>query len=608
MRAAANGGGFDHEGFTPTGPPAPDAREFLVLNDAPVGEGDNPDLLESSQMARGLADLILASRTAAPFTLAVDADWGMGKSSLLRGLSTTLAAEPAVSTVWFNAWTSGSASALEGLIKSVLAGLDRNVVRRAVRALSRRTALIGLVRATLLVIASFFGLRHVLDEIWRAFALDAASRNQIKGVLSDALAAWVRHGGSGPDRRLLVVFIDDLDRCAGERIIEICEAIKLYLDVPGVVFVLACDQSVLWRAVRDSVGVAEPEGALEYLEKIIQISYRIPAPSTALALRLVDGYVRQSRTDRLFDDSMKSVIIQRSGRNPRRIKRLINSFVLEYHLNRAWDEIGVENLVKLIMVQQFYPGFYRILVDPRGDDPIRDFLTYQEVRSAVRQGATTDPDKVRDLFVRKGIRPPTGELTEERLRELENELPVEFSTLVADRDFVALLRSFAGPVNSDQLRRLLRKPLSPGLDDAYDRLRDPESDSFRGARVLWLDDRPETNRILAEYLRSRGAQVVQVTDRTGALEALAIGRPTVLLSDFTRHGDVNAGIDDLEYLRTRELYDGPVIFASGQGTPDRQRRAEELGALGPTNDRGELIHLLSLIVEGNIDVALRGVR
>jgi len=44
----------------------------------------------------------------------------MGKSSLMRHLEATLAAEPAVSTVWFNAWTSGQASALEGLIKSVL--------------------------------------------------------------------------------------------------------------------------------------------------------------------------------------------------------------------------------------------------------------------------------------------------------------------------------------------------------------------------------------------------------------------------------------------------------------------------------------------------------
>ena len=33
------------------------------------------------------------------------------------------------------------------------------------------------------------------------------------------------------------------------------------------------------------------------------------------------------------------------------------------------------------MLQNFYLSFYRILIDPRGDDPVRDFLVYQDFRS-----------------------------------------------------------------------------------------------------------------------------------------------------------------------------------------------------------------------------------
>ena len=96
---------------------------------------------------------------------------------------------------------------------------------------------------------------------------------------------------------------------------------------------------------------------------------------------------------------------ERSGRNPRRIKRLINSFVLEYHLNHAWHEIGVENLVKVIMLQNFYLSFYRILIDPRGDDPVRDFLAYQDFRSNIKQHSDEwKPEKWRDLFVVIGHR------------------------------------------------------------------------------------------------------------------------------------------------------------------------------------------------------------
>jgi CheY-like chemotaxis protein len=588
---------------------------FVVLNDAPVGDGNEGDLLDATQVARGLADLIVASRDAAPFTLAIDAAWGMGKSSMMRRLESTLADEAGVSVVWFNAWTSGQASALEGLIKSVLLRFDRNIIRRAVRSMTQRAHLLGLVRATVLVAGSFFGLGKVVDEIWQRLALDAQSRNQIKGVMKDAFHAWIERGGNGGNRRLLAVFIDDLDRCPSERIIEVCEAIKLYLDVPGVVFVLACDQSALWRAVRDSAGIGEAADAVEYLEKILQINYRIPVPSPARALHLVDGYLAMSGTSQLFDESMKGMIIERSGRNPRRIKRLINSFVLEYHLNRAWSEIGLENLVKVIMLQHFYPGFYRVLTDPRDEDPMSDFLAYQRLRVTIKQG-DAEATGWHSLFIKKGIRPPKDETPPERwvdyLAELEHELPAEFPTLATDRDFVALIESFDHSLGSEQLRRLLRRsPLTSIAPPDYSMVLEAQSEQRRmltpprnesilnarlaGLRILWIDDNPASNTRLLEYLVRHGAVVVTATDRKSALSEITLAKPDVVLSDFTRDGDVNAGLDDLEYLRQQGVYDGPVIFCSGQGTPHRQQRAGELGALGPTNDENQMIAWLSAI-------------
>lgn len=97
-----------------------------------------------------------------PFTVAVDAAWGMGKSSLMHQLEARLSDEPDTSVVWFNAWTSGPTSALEGLIKSVLLRFDRNLIRRALRSMSRRAHLFGVLRTVGLVVATFFGLGTVL--------------------------------------------------------------------------------------------------------------------------------------------------------------------------------------------------------------------------------------------------------------------------------------------------------------------------------------------------------------------------------------------------------------------------------------------------------------
>ena len=630
-----------------------------MLNDAPLGDGADEDLLKITQVARSLADLIVASRNTAPFTLAVDAAWGMGKSSLLHRLDVTLAAEAGISTVWFNAWTSGRASALEGLIKSVLLRFDRNVIRRALRSMSKRAHLLGALRGLALVAASFFGLGRVVDEMWQRMSLDAQARNQIKGVLRDAFGAWLAKGGEAGGR-LLVVFVDDLDRCAGERVVEVCEAIKLYLDVPGIVFVLACDQSALWRAVQNSSGVGDPAAAVEYLEKIVQISYRIPAPSPDQALQLVDGYLYRSGTSGLFDKPLKDLIIERSGRNPRRIKRLINSFVLEYHLNRTWDAIGLENLVKVIMLQHFYPAFYRLLSNPRHLGLIPEFLAYRDFRKEVKEvkegGAVTASDWAA-LFGSKGLRPPQGRPDE--LHDLERQLPAEFPALVDDRDFVALLESF-GPTTESVMEQLQRRPLAvtqvpddhaatgflaslqsipehvdvpvtpdnlaitadgrlvavqrpdrvAGLRESFPLLAnrrsarvrlpvgEPIRPVLRDLRVLWVDDQPANNRDLAGYLVECGVRVDIARGWTEARDALVRRRPDALLSDFRRGTDDNAGIDDLASFR-REGYDGPVLFFSGKvPSLDLQSRIQELQAEGPTNDENEVVRWLEQLVAG----------
>jgi CheY-like chemotaxis protein len=181
-------------------------------------------------------------------------------------------------------------------------------------------------------------------------------------------------------------------------------------------------------------------------------------------------------------------------------------------------------------------------------------------------------------------------------------LPVDFPELAADRDFVSLLLSLTGSANSEQVRLLLRRrPLTrvPKATLAeQDVVLGEDVDGYRGMRVLWIDDHPDGNWEWMHYLTERGAQVTAATDLSSALEALPRVRPTVLLSDIARGDDLTAGLTDLEYLRSNDIYRGPVIFFVGQVTPSRLRRAEELGATGVTENFGDVLRwLLSIATE-----------
>ena len=91
---------------------------------------------------------------------------------------------------------------------------------------------------------------------------------------------------TGIDR--VVVFIDDLDRCLPTTIMATLEAIRLFVFVPKMAFVIAANERLVRRAVRQhfpDLVEAAPEVAAnypsadvgrEYLEKLIQVPVHVP--------------------------------------------------------------------------------------------------------------------------------------------------------------------------------------------------------------------------------------------------------------------------------------------------------------------------------------------
>ncbi len=89
----------------------------------------------------------------------------------------------------------------------------------------------------------------------------------------------------GPAR--VVLYIDDLDRCPPNRVVEVLEAVQLLLKTPLFVVVLAIDDRYIARALEKAYqGILKRGGkpsGIDYMEKIIQVSYRMrPIPKSAI--------------------------------------------------------------------------------------------------------------------------------------------------------------------------------------------------------------------------------------------------------------------------------------------------------------------------------------
>lgn len=99
----------------------------------------------------------------------------------------------------------------------------------------------------------------------------------------------------------LVVFIDDLDRCSPESVVEVLESLRLFLSENGVVTVLGLDEEFVSLAIADRYShVAgrdeSPQTRLQfgrsYLEKLIQLPVYIQDPSDSELLPLALEMVR----------------------------------------------------------------------------------------------------------------------------------------------------------------------------------------------------------------------------------------------------------------------------------------------------------------------------
>ncbi|HWB79447.1 MAG TPA: P-loop NTPase fold protein [Nannocystaceae bacterium] len=111
------------------------------------------------------------------------------------------------------------------------------------------------------------GVQADLLELSRALASREIDNDRLRSLFP-----------RGPAR--VALFIDDLDRCPPDRVVEVLEATQLLLKTRLFVVVLALDVRYVSRALeRVYQGVLSRLGApsgLDYIEKIIQIPYRVP--------------------------------------------------------------------------------------------------------------------------------------------------------------------------------------------------------------------------------------------------------------------------------------------------------------------------------------------
>lgn len=268
---------------------------------------DNPTTLDLLGFG-GVVDAVVNVLDAGgldPVTIGIQSGWGGGKSTLLRLVEERLKGQERLLVVTVDPWEFEDSQDVRGtLIALVLNALQERVeaetdedstdrVQAIVSKLNdlRRRIAWGRVAKVLITSVATQGL--ALPALIDALTPAPPSGKDEKGDEKPQSMAGFREDFAALMQSDLgitkvVVLVDDLDRCLPGSAVATLEAIKLFLSVKKMAFVLAADEALVRASINSHLGgLAQGEFANRYTEKIVQIPMSLPR----LSQRDAEAYV-----------------------------------------------------------------------------------------------------------------------------------------------------------------------------------------------------------------------------------------------------------------------------------------------------------------------------
>lgn len=326
----------------------------MISPDLPITKFED-DTLNRGSFAQSLAQVLQQYSLSCSFSIGLYGAWGSGKTSLLNMvLEIVEKADDNIVILRFNPWLCSDSKQLTTQFFKQMA----TAIKLKKTATSKAWELIDqyadVFEATSLipVVGAFLNIgSKVLTK--RAKKQIEQPTNDLQDIKNKIIKKMRE------EDLKIIVSIDDIDRLSEEEIIAVFQLVKALADFPKTIYLLAFDYDVVVKAL----GKIQHGDGKEYLEKVIQVPFEIPAPNMvsiheALLSKLntLLGDIPEDRLDKaawagLFHYGLKGYI-----KSMRDVIRYTNVFSLKYELLK--NETDIVDLLGLTCLQVFEPTIY----------------------------------------------------------------------------------------------------------------------------------------------------------------------------------------------------------------------------------------------------------
>ncbi|MGH6966614.1 MAG: KAP family P-loop NTPase fold protein [Phenylobacterium sp.] len=323
---------------------------FAFADDAPRRDPWTEDDFGYRPFAQRLADVLWELPAPNGYVIGLHGAWGSGKTTALNFIAHFLSAKNqadpkrALELVRFSPWMfSGHQDLISAYFRVLAEALkDGGETIRKVRKVARisaKAAVDPAVKAAVTLAVAAHPPEAVAIGTGGSIAKSAMEQTidawlgepTLQAAYQD-LAKRLKKSG-----RRFLVFIDDIDRLEPGEVRAIMQMVKSVGQLPNVVYVLAYDRRIVWRALGE--GDQRQSGEPTFTEKIIQHEVELPHAGRAALLRRVDREMAFVLSQVKASARWREIVTHgfyRWIQSPRDIVRLTNA------LRFAWPPLAQE--------------------------------------------------------------------------------------------------------------------------------------------------------------------------------------------------------------------------------------------------------------------------
>jgi hypothetical protein len=389
-------------------------------------KGGQIDQLGIEAYKNGLTSFISTAQT--PLTIAIQGEWGSGKTSLMNYIKHDLCdQQKSFHSVWINTWEyslltdeqTSMTNIIQGIILSVIKVLEQDK-NQNIENLKKKA--IGFFKTAVKNVAKTganMATGGIAGDATDNLFISDVNESSLKDLHSE-LQTQINNCITKDKTKGFLFFIDDLDRINPPVAVKILELLKNIFDLENCIFLLAIDYDVVVKGLEPKFGIKTQSNEREFrsfFEKIIQLPFTMPVGQYKVNNLIIDGLKDVSYFDNEITKEVEKDIVSIAsltvGSNPRSIKRLLNSLSLVKSITKSVnnDDFNLNLLEELINICVFsiqisYPLIYKTLekfpnFNEWGENIIEEYKLEkldEEIKSKIEKNDFFDEDWEQVLY------------------------------------------------------------------------------------------------------------------------------------------------------------------------------------------------------------------